>query len=92
MLKQLEVKLVDYYHGFDEYYIFYDDRYMTEEQAEKELEFLDWGMGFDAKLYPYYLILPKVKKPILSCIGDYLKEIGYNMASGKFSEEDCDGD
>ena len=88
MLVQLNVKLADRFTGFDEYYIFYDDKYMTQEQAEKELDFMDWGTGFDSKLYPYYLILPKVKKPILSCIKDYLMEIGYDTASSKYMEED----
>lgn len=81
MLKQLEVKFVEHFRGFDEYYIFYDDEHMTQEQAEKELEFIDWGMGFDQELYPYYLILPKVKKPILRCIKDY-------FMSGAFEEEE----
>ena len=81
MLKQLEVKFVEHFRGFDEYYIFYDDKHMTQEQAEKELEFIDWGMGFDQELYPYYLILPKVKKPILRCIKDYLM-------GGAFEEEE----
>ena len=80
MLKQLEIKFVEYFHGFDEYYILYDDKYMTEEQAEKELEFLDWGMGFNPELYPYYIILPKVKKPLLKSIREY-------FTSGAFEEE-----
>lgn len=79
MLKQLEVKFAEHWHGFDEYYVFYDDAYMTEEQAEKELEFMDWGMGFNPDLYPYYLILPKVKQPILSAIKEYLTDMGYDM-------------
>ena len=71
MLKELDVKLVEHWHGFDEYYVFYDDAYMTQEQAEKELEYMDIGMGYDPEKYPYYLILPAVKKPLLSCIKEY---------------------
>jgi hypothetical protein len=77
MLKQLEVKLAEQWHGFDEYYIFYDDTFMTEAQAEKELEFLDWGMGFNPELYPYYLILPKIKKPLLKSIKEYFLNGAY---------------
>ena len=80
MLQQLDVKLEERWLGFDEYYIFYDDEYMTQEQAEKELEFLDWGEGCDESLYPYYLILPKIKKPILSAIKEY-------FLSGRYEEE-----
>lgn len=80
MLKQLEVKLKGPWHGFDEYYILYDDAYMTQEQAEKELEFIDWGLGFDTDLYAHYLILPKIKKPILRCIKNY-------FISGTYIEE-----
>lgn len=87
MLQQLEVKFKEPWHGFYEYYILYDDEYMIQEQAEKELEFMDWGMGFDEKLYPYYLILPKAKKPILSCIKEYLTDQGYDMAHDRYMEE-----
>lgn len=79
MLQQLEVKLAEHWHGFDEYYVFYDDAYMTQEQAEKELECMDMGMGYDPEKYPYYLILPAVKKPILSAIKEYLTDMGYDM-------------
>lgn len=79
MLQQLEVKLAEHWHGFDEYYVFYDDTYMTQEQAEKELECMDMGMGYDPEKYPYYLILPAVKKPILSAIKEYLTDMGYDM-------------
>ena len=77
MLKQLDVKFVEPWRGFDEYYVFYDDEYMTKEQAEKELEFIDWGMGYDPEKYPYYLILPHVKKPILSAIKEYFLSRAY---------------
>lgn len=72
MLVQLEVKFVEPWHGFDEYYILFDDEYMTQEQAEKELEFLDWGMGYNPELYPYYLIVPKAKQPLLASIKKFL--------------------
>lgn len=79
MLQQLDVKLVEHWHGFDEYYVFYDDTYMTQEQAEKELECMDMGMGYDPEKYPYYLIVPAAKKPILSAIKEYLTDMGYDM-------------
>ena len=37
MLQQLDVKLAEHWHGFDEYYVFYEDEHMTQEQAEKAL-------------------------------------------------------
>ena len=92
MLQQLDVKLVEHWHGFDEYYVFYDDEYMTEEQAEKELEFMDCGMGYDPEKYPYYLIVPAVKKPILSAIKEYLTDKGYDIAYNNAMEEKYDGD
>ena len=92
MLQQLDVKLVEHWHGFDEYYVFYDDAYMTQEQAEKELEFMDMGMGYDPEKYPYYFILPAVKKPILSAIKEYFTFQGYDMASDRYMEEKYGGD
>ncbi len=86
MLKQLDVKLVEHWHGFDEYYVFYDDTYMTHEQAEKELEFMDMGMGYDPEKYPYYLILPAVKKPILSAIKEYFLSGAYEEETSGTSE------
>lgn len=86
MLQQLNVEFTN---GL-EYCIFYDDDHMTQEQAEKELEFMDWGMGFDEKLYPYYLIVSKKKKPILSCIKEYLTDMGYNLAHSRGVEEKYD--
>ncbi len=79
MLKQLDIKLEDYWFGYDEYYVFYDDEHMTAEQAEKALEFIDWG-GWEPELTPYYFILPAVKKPILRCIKEY-------FLSGAYTEE-----
>lgn len=87
MLQQLDVKLAEHWHGFDEYYVFYDDTYMTQEQAEKELECMDMGMGYDPEKYPYYLIVPAVKKPILSAIKEYLIGEGYDMATDRHWEE-----
>ena len=83
MLQQLDVKLVEHWHGFDEYYVFYDDTYMTHDQAMKELEFMDMGMGYDPEKYPYYFILPAVKKPILRCIKEY-------FLSGAYEKENSD--
>lgn len=87
MLQQLDVKLAEHWHGFDEYYVFYDDTYMSQEQAEKELECMDMGMGYDPEKYPYYLIVPAVKKPILSAIKEYLIDEGYDMATDRHWEE-----
>lgn len=92
MLQRLDVKFVEHWHGFDEYYVFYDDTYMTKDQAMKELEFMDWGMGYDPEKYPYYFILPAVKKPILSAIKEYFTDQGYDMASDKYMEERYGGD
>lgn len=92
MLQQLDVKLVDHWHGFDEYYVFYDDAYLTQEQAEKELECMDLGMGHDPAKYPYYLIVPAVKKPILSAIKEYLTDMGYDIARNISMEEKYGGD
>ena len=80
MLQQLDIKFVEPWHGFDEYYVLYDDEHMTREQIEKELEFMDWGMGYDPAKYPYYLILPKEKQPLLRCIKEY-------FISGAYEEE-----
>ena len=74
MLQRIDIKLAEYWFGYDEYYVFYDDEHMTQEQAEKELEFMDLGMGYDPEKYPYYLILPTEKKPILSAIKEYLTQ------------------
>ena len=80
MLQQLTIKLEEQWFGYDQYFIFYDDEHMTQEQAEKELEFMDWGMGYDPEKYPYYFILPAVKKPILRSIKEY-------FLSGRYEEE-----
>lgn len=92
MLQQLDVKLIEHWHGFDEYYVFYDDTYMTQEQAEKELECMDMGMGYDPEKYPYYLIVPTAKKPILSAIKEYLTSMGYDIAHNISMEEKYGGD
>ena len=86
MLKELDVKFVEPWHGFDEYYVLYDDEYMTHEQVEKELEFIDWGMGYDPEKYPYYLILPAAKKPLLSCIKEYFLSGAYEEENNGTSE------
>ena len=80
MLQQLTIKLDEQWLGYDEYFIFYDDEHMTQEQAEKELEFLNWGGGYNPEKYPYYFILPAVKKPILKCIKEY-------FISGSYEKE-----
>lgn len=67
MLEQIDFT----YQGI-EYCILYDSNHMTEEQALAECEFVGWGGGHDFELYPYYLIVPKKKKHILTCIKEYL--------------------
>ena len=85
MLQQLDVKLVEHWHGFDEYYVFYDDEHMTAEQAEKALEFIDWGC-WEPELTPYYLIVPAVKKPILRSIKEYFLSGAYERENNGTSE------
>ena len=85
MLKQLDIKLEDYWFGYNEYYVFYDDEHMTAEQAEKALEFIDWG-SWEPELTPYYLIVPAVKKPILSCIKEYFLSGAYEEKNNGTSE------
>ena len=86
MLQQLNIKLEDYWFGYNEYYVFYDDAHMTQKQAEQALEFIDWG-SWEPELTPYYLIVPAVKKPILSAIKEYLIDEGYDMATDRHWEE-----
>jgi hypothetical protein len=86
MLQQLNIKLEDYWFGYNEYYVFYDDEHMTQKQAEQALEFIDWG-SWEPELMPYYLIVPAVKKPILSAIKEYLIDEGYDMATERHWEE-----
>jgi hypothetical protein len=52
---------------------------MTQEQAEKALEFIDWG-SWEPELTPYYLIVPAVKTPLLNSIKEY-------FVSGRHQEE-----
>lgn len=56
------------------YHMFFDDDYMTEEQALIKCEFVGWGAGHDESLYPYYLIVPVGKAPILKTISKHCRE------------------
>ena len=56
------------------YYMFFDDEYMTEQQALVECEFVGHGAGYDHSLYPYYLIVPEGKESILKTIGKFCRE------------------
>ena len=56
------------------YHMFFDDEYMTEEQALVECEFVGWGAGHDHSLYPYYIIVPEGKEPILKTIVKHWRE------------------
>ena len=69
MLKQIDFTL-----SCIEYSILYDSDHMTDKQAKLECEFVGWGKGCDESLYPYYLIVTKSKKPILSCIKKHILE------------------
>ena len=69
MLKQIDFTL-----SGTEYSILYDSGHMTDKQAKLECEFVGWGKGCDESLYPYYLIVTKLKKPILSCIKKHILE------------------
>lgn len=85
MLQQLNIKLEDYWFGYNEYYVFYDDEHMTAEQAEKALEFIDWGC-WEPELTPYYLIVPAVKKPILRSIKEYFLSGTYERENNGTAE------
>jgi hypothetical protein len=88
MIRQIDFGMTD----GREYYLFYDDTKMTEEQALKECEFVGWGAGYNESLYPYYLIVPKGKKSILSAIkeeiSDEYYDIGYNHARAEYGGYD----
>jgi hypothetical protein len=84
MLQRIDVKLAEYWFGYNEYYVFYDDEHMTQEQAEKALELIDWG-GWEPELTPYYLIVPAVKKPLLNSIKEYFE-------SGRHEEVENDSE
>jgi hypothetical protein len=72
MLQRIDIKLTEQWFGYNEYYVYYDDRYMTQKQAEKALEFIDWH-DWEPELTPYYLIVPVVKKPLLNAIKEYFE-------------------
>jgi hypothetical protein len=75
MLKQIDFEMDT---GL-QYMIFYDSDKMTEEQAIAECEFVGWGKGCNEALFPYYLIVPKEKKPILECIKEYISDKWYDI-------------
>lgn len=56
------------------YIMLFDSDKMTEEEALIECEFVGCGMGHKEELFPYYLIVEEMKKPILNCIRDFVKE------------------
>ena len=65
-----------------EYSMFYDSDKMTKEQALIECEFVGWGMGHDKSLFPHYLIVEKMKAPILKTIGNHCREEERNKLKG----------
>ena len=38
MLQRIDIKLEDYWFGYNEYYVYYDDEHMTQKQVEKALD------------------------------------------------------
>ena len=70
MLKQIDFTMND----SCSYHMFFDDEHMTEKQALIECEFVGCGAGHDKSLYPYYLIVPAGKAPILKTIGKHCRE------------------
>lgn len=88
MIKQINFG----YNDGREYYLFYDSRYMTEEQALKEMEFVGVGKGCNEDLYPYYLIVPQGKKHILAAIKEYVSEEAYNLGKEIQEWEDAKDD
>lgn len=59
------------------YIMLYDSDYLTEEQALIECEFVGCGMGHNEELFPHYLIVEKMKTPILHCIKEHISEKEY---------------
>jgi hypothetical protein len=58
----------------------YDSDYLTDEQALIECEFDGCGMVGNPELFPHYLIVDKMKTPILQCIKVHIaKECGHNI-------------
>lgn len=55
-----------------EYIMLYMSDKLTDEQALKECEFVGCGGGCDWNLYPYYLIIPKKKRPLLMAIKEHI--------------------
>ena len=70
MLKQIDFTM----NNGCSYHMFFDNEHMTEEQALIECEFVGCGAGHDKSLYPYYLIVPVGKEPILKTIGKRCRE------------------
>lgn len=72
MLKQIDFKLS----GID-YIMLYDSDNLTDEQALAECEFVGWGLGKEQHLFPHYLIVEKLKMPILQTIKDHVRDKAY---------------
>ena len=68
----MEIKFKSAYGG--KYVMLFDSKYMTEEQARNEIQFMDFGMGDNISLYPYYIIYSEKKKPIIDAIIKAAKE------------------
>ena len=49
MLKQLDIKLEDYWFGYDEYYVFYDDEHVPINDVQREhfIQTVDAHGGFN---------------------------------------------
>lgn len=73
MLKQIDFSM----NGI-EYIMLYDSEKLTDEQALAECEFVGWGMGNCKELFPHYLIVEKMKTPILNTIKEHISEKEYS--------------
>jgi hypothetical protein len=56
-----------------EYTMLFDSDKMNETQALQECEFIGWGKGCDESLFPYYIIFPTAKMPIMMCIKEFIR-------------------
>lgn len=69
MLKQIDFSM----NGI-EYIMLYDSEKISDEQALAECEFVGWGMGKEKELFSHYLIVEKMKLPILQTIKNHVIE------------------
>ena len=68
MLKQIDFSM----NNGEEYIMLYMSDKLTDEQALTECGFVGCGGGHDYSLFPYYLIVPKEKRPLLVAIKEHI--------------------